>query len=733
LIRIKVVVALVVVSVLFLSIVYNKFEQSLFADKVENVELQMKNQISTMVTAYEAEAKFLTKMAQNLSIESNRRINWASMSPYFAVALLNDRNQMVEWLFREASPVSDLSKETLTQVVRSFQINPDTTQISFQFFQDQGRKRILLTLIPLKDKMWVFVSLGENLQSLMDSQKTQSTTLALVNKELVSMAHVKPEYVGQKIFENTVIKDLRENNKTMSTGSFAITSGEEFFAVMEKVPNMDLFLYTQTSLSEIIKSKEEFRRQFAFFSFGFLFILIGISFLLVPNEFPKPAVVTPRGEVTQKSFPNPLLNSNEAKPANPTEVSKDRAQSNMRIASALGHEMKAPLVKILSLVQIGNLANSKEEVLKTLSRVKSEARSANEIIDKLLLFAGEKEQNKIKTKIDTPLLRALKNLENLCYQKVVKVSKEIGNTDAFDMDVNQLVTVFENIIKNSIQAMDRKGNKELKIKTYMENGRVMVLVEDNGEGIPKEISDKIFDPFFTSLNVGQHMGLGLTVALGIVRQHSGNVKVDSERGKGARVFVEFDLNTVEQTVAASAPKLPVIEESTPEAASIVPAASTLDDDVIVIDEDDSAPEPLPPKSLTKSAPLNIPIVKEDIQLSMDEEKSSAEPITVVTDDADDNEMFQELNLASKTISMKPIDLNVDVDELFEVSNEAPKDTPKPVHPDISKVATTKTVEEAPKDVPKIVPVAPKAIEPKTATSRPSDNFKVNIRKPGRPM
>lgn len=724
-IRIKVVVALVVVSVLFLSIVYNKFEQSLFADKIENVELQMKNQISTMVTAYEAEAKFLTKMAQNLSIEANRRINWASMSPYFAVALLNDKNQMIEWLFREASPVSDLSKETLTQVVRSFQITPETTQISYQFFQDQGRKRLLLTLIPLKGKMWVFVSLGESLQSLMDSQKTQSSTLALVNKELVSMAHVKPEYVGQKIFENTVIKDLRENNKTMSTGTFSITSGEEFFAVMEKIPNMDLFLYTQTSLSEIIKSKEEFRRQFAFFSFGFLFILIGISFLLVPGDEPKPAVVASRDEVTQKSIPNPLVNANEAKSANPTEVSKDRAQANMRIASALGHEMKAPLVKILSLVQIGNLADSKEDVLKTLSKVKSEVRSANEIVDKLLLFAGEKKQNKIKTKIDTPLLRALKTLESLFYQKVVKVQKEIGNTDAFDMDVNQLVTVFENIIKNSVQAMDRKGSKEIKIKTYMESTKVMVLIEDNGEGIPKEISEKIFDPFFTSLNVGQHMGLGLTVALGIVRQHSGNVKVESDRGKGARVFVEFDLTAGEQSRIATPLKLtdfPIANMDT-------------DEDVIKApDKLEVIPAPLPPRPLNvNNATLNIPVVNNEIQLNIDDEASVAEPITVVTDHAEDSDMFQELNLASKPISIKPIDLNVDVDELFEISNEQQKDTAKPVHPDISKIATPKTDKELQKEAPKVVPVTPKPIEPKVSTTRPSDTFKVNIRKPGRPM
>ncbi len=762
-IRIRVVIALVVVSVLFLSIIYNKFEQSLFADKVENVELQMKNQISTMVTAYEAEAKFLTKMAQNLNIEGNRRVNWASMHPYFALALLNDKNQMVEWLFREASPVSDLSKETLTQVVRSFQINPQTTQISYQFFQDQGKKRLLLTLVPLKDKMWVFVSLGENLQSLMDTQKTQSSTLALVNKELVSMSHVKPEYVGQKIFENSVIKDLRENNKTMSTGSFAITSGEEFFAVMEKVPNMDLYLYTQTSLSEIIKSKEEFRRQFAFFAFGFLFILIGVSFLLLPKEgVVSAAPKTARGEVTQSSFPNPIARpSNEAKPASPTEVSKDRAQSNMKIASALGHEMKAPLVKILSLVQLGNATESKEEILKMLSKVKAEARSATDIIDKLLLFAGEKEQHKIKTKIDTPLLRAIKNVESLCYQKVVKVSKEIGPTESFDMDVNQLVTVFENILKNSIQAMDRKGNKEIKIKTYMENEKVVVLIEDNGEGIPKEISEKIFDPFFTSLNVGQHMGLGLTVALGIVRQHSGDVKVDSERGKGARVFVEFGLETAEQVENIPIPPAPVIEaretESEPQELTLQAEPVTVkvltpplhapvpEEDVIVIDDDEDdvvrapekleqTPAPLPPRALAPTQ-LKIPTIKEDLMLSMDDEKKIEDKAPVTVEQAEDNEMFQELNLSAKPISIKPIDLNVDVDELFEVSNEIPKQTPPapsqpiPVPQDISNIIHAKA--EPPKPPPSLITAPKESNQVKVARS--SDDFKVTIRKPGRPM
>ena len=735
-IRIRVIVALVVVSILFLSLVYNKFEQSLFADKIESVELQMKNQISTMVTAYEAESKFLLKMAQSLTAEGTRRINWTSMAPYFAVAQLNDRNQLVEWFFRESSPVSSLSKETITQIVRSFSINHESNQVAYQFFQDQDKKRILLTLVPVKDKLWVFVSLGESLQGLMDNQKTLSSALALVNKDLVSVAHVKPEYIGQKIFENAVIKDLRESNKTMSSGSFGITSGEEFFAVMEKVPNMELYLYNQFSLSEIIKSKAEFRRQFAFFSFGFLFILVGILFLLMPKESVKPVAIAPREDVTAKIQISTLSSVSQekdvSKSAAVVDSSKDRVQNNMKIASAIGHEMKAPLVKILSLVQIGSQTESKAEIYKLLDSVKSQVRSANEVVDKLLLFAGEKEQNKINTKIDTPLLRAIKNLEGLCSQKVVKVSKELAASESFDMDVGQLVTVFENILRNAIQALDRKGSKEIKIKSYSELGKVIVLFEDNGEGIPKEITEKVFDPFFTSMNIIQHMGLGLTVALGIVRQHNGNIRVDSERGRGARIFVEFPVEVVDRSQTA----LAGLGSST---VAVVPnkpikptAPLRAEEEITLVNETDA-----PVKVAAAPGALNIPKIQdEDVMESIsggssDEVSVKEKSEEVIVHQNEDNEMFQELNLSTKPISIKPLDLNVDVDELFEVSNDAPKAN------STSKVPEAPAVAPAAQEIGAVTTSSvfiTKPTEAKTETkSRPSDSFKVNIRKPGRPV
>ena len=66
---------------------------------------------------------------------------------------------------------------------------------------------------------------------------------------------------------------------------------------------------------------------------------------------------------------------------------------------------------------------------------------------------------------------------------------------------------------------------------------IEITIADTGCGIPPENLDKLFDPFFTTKETGQGTGLGLSVSLGIVHRHGGNIRVQSEPGKGTRFFV----------------------------------------------------------------------------------------------------------------------------------------------------------------------------------------------------
>lgn len=97
--------------------------------------------------------------------------------------------------------------------------------------------------------------------------------------------------------------------------------------------------------------------------------------------------------------------------------------------------------------------------------------------------------------------------------------------DSFGSELNQ---VWTNIIDNAIDAMGGKGR--LRVRTYRENGCVVVEIGDSGPGIPPEIQPRIFEPFFTTKRVGEGTGLGLDTVQRIVKKHQGSIQVSSKPG-----------------------------------------------------------------------------------------------------------------------------------------------------------------------------------------------------------
>jgi signal transduction histidine kinase len=97
--------------------------------------------------------------------------------------------------------------------------------------------------------------------------------------------------------------------------------------------------------------------------------------------------------------------------------------------------------------------------------------------------------------------------------------------NSFGSELNQ---VWTNIIDNAIDAMHGKG--ELRIRTYRDDGCVVVEIGDNGPGIPEEVQPHIFEPFFTTKGVGEGTGLGLDTVQRIVKKHRGNIQINSKPG-----------------------------------------------------------------------------------------------------------------------------------------------------------------------------------------------------------
>jgi two-component system, NtrC family, sensor kinase len=104
----------------------------------------------------------------------------------------------------------------------------------------------------------------------------------------------------------------------------------------------------------------------------------------------------------------------------------------------------------------------------------------------------------------------------------------------------KLQQVFLNLFLNARDAMESGGT--LAVRTWSEEGFARIDVADSGQGIPAEHLERIYDPFFTTKAARKGTGLGLSVTYGIVREHGGNIRVESRPGVGSRFHVELPLS-----------------------------------------------------------------------------------------------------------------------------------------------------------------------------------------------
>ncbi|SES84398.1 sensor histidine kinase [Stigmatella erecta] len=112
----------------------------------------------------------------------------------------------------------------------------------------------------------------------------------------------------------------------------------------------------------------------------------------------------------------------------------------------------------------------------------------------------------------------------------VQVEKELGEVGRVVGHPRQLVQVLVNLMVNAGQATAPGGR--VRISTRREGEQILVVVRDTGAGMSEETKRRLFEPFFTTKAPGVGMGLGLSVAYGIVRAHGGHIEVESELGKG---------------------------------------------------------------------------------------------------------------------------------------------------------------------------------------------------------
>jgi len=221
------------------------------------------------------------------------------------------------------------------------------------------------------------------------------------------------------------------------------------------------------------------------------------------------------------------------------ESAEKELERSQRLASigtlvaGVTHEIRNPMTVIRGRVETLFNAERDEAYKKDAQRaILENADRIERIIQAMLGLARDKTH---RTAVDINLNEVLERTIEFFPFNGTKLHKELGAVPTFKGDVDSLREVFVNLMQNAIEAMAHGGS--LTLRTYTEEGHAVVEIADTGKGIPVEIREKIFDPFFSSRHEG--VGLGLSIAYRIVREHGGDMKFVSEVGKGTTFKITF--------------------------------------------------------------------------------------------------------------------------------------------------------------------------------------------------
>jgi PAS domain S-box-containing protein len=235
-------------------------------------------------------------------------------------------------------------------------------------------------------------------------------------------------------------------------------------------------------------------------------------------------------------------------------VQSERLAAMGQMIDGFAHELNNPLTAIMGAIDLLDTAQS-EASRRHLKLLKEQARRAVEIVQNLLFFSRPPARGTNRLNLNDLIERTL-----MLHQYSLRVSSITvdflpePSLPFYEGDASQLMQVFLNLVMNAEQAIRSVRERgSIRVRLGREPGSIWISFQDDGPGISDGALQKIFDPFYSTKRPGGGTGMGLSVALGIVRSHGGNIEFQSAPGSGAVFTVILPLQ---------APAIPELAVST---------------------------------------------------------------------------------------------------------------------------------------------------------------------------
>ena len=296
-------------------------------------------------------------------------------------------------------------------------------------------------------------------------------------------------------------------------------------------------------------------------------VFSAIGFLLYRNNRQKQKA----NQVLQQKNTQIEQTLSDLKAAQKQLIQSEKMASLGELTAGIAHEIQNPLNFVNNFSEVstelidemkteldkGDVDEAKfiaDDIKLNLEKINQHGKRADAIVKGMLQHSrsssGTKEPTDINALCDEYLRLAYHGLraKDKSFNATMKTyfDNTIGNINIIPQDIGRVVL---NLINNAFYAVDEKKKSSVEnyeptvtVSTKKSGDKVFISVEDNGNGIPQKIVDKIFQPFFTTKPTGQGTGLGLSLAYDIVKAHGGELKVETKEGEGSEFIFLIPLN-----------------------------------------------------------------------------------------------------------------------------------------------------------------------------------------------
>jgi len=354
-----------------------------------------------------------------------------------------------------------------------------------------------------------------------------------------SLQEYRDDLYELKEFQENILESIKEamvvidqNNKIQSVNGAMeqyLNNNREFY-INKKLIDMDIFKNLNLSFWETIKSNQKYTVKEYIFNTNNNSHIFNLKIYPLNNNYQLTGAVIILEEITQKVELEKQLLLN------------DKLSSIGRFTAGIAHEINNPLGTISNFVETILFDEDDKEKIEYLNNIRSETDRISSIVNGLLNFSRQSKSEFGLVDIREVIELSLK----IChYQKNYKefnIKKDYPEDTPYIMgNFNQIQQVFINIITNAFQSMQKGDKLNILVKITEEHNLLKVIFKDNGSGIESQHLQKIFDPFFTTREEGKGVGLGLSISYGIIKNHGGDITVESEVGKGSTFIVSLPI------------------------------------------------------------------------------------------------------------------------------------------------------------------------------------------------